>query len=96
MKNKKKHKGGIKMINKKEVKIDDIELYEFFKGFSCEHFDIEYDHNNHCWNICFEYRSDNISREDLIKLESQLKELSLKYLNKPEKRIVMEYKSEEN
>ena len=80
------------MINEKEEQIDDIELYEFFKGFSCEHFDLNYSHDVHCWNIKVGYRNVEISREDLVKLESFLKELSLKYLNiPPEKPKVMEY-----
>ena len=61
---------------------DDIELYEFFKEFGCGHFNIQYNHHAHCWKIQFGHRSTEISREDLVKLESQLKELKLKYIPK--------------
>ena len=85
------------MISKKEEKIDDIELYEFFKDFSCGHFNIQYDHDTHCWNTKFEHRTEEVSREDLVKLESYLKEFSFKYHNKPEKEHkVLKYISEEN
>lgn len=62
--------------------MDDIELYEFFKGFSCKHFDLSYSHDVHYWNIVYGDRNAEISREDLVKLESQLKELRLKYIPK--------------
>lgn len=78
------------MINEKDIKIDDIELYEFFKEFSCKHFNIRYAHDKHCWNIQSGHTSVEISREDLVKLESQLKELELKYIP-VQKRKTLEY-----
>ena len=64
--------------------MDDIELYEFFKDFSCEYFQLDYDHKAHCWDIYYGHRHAKVSREDLVKLESQLKEFKLKYLPKQE------------
>jgi len=63
--------------------MDDIELYKFFKDFSCGHFNLQYSHHSHHWNIQYGYNSIEISREDLVKLEAQLKELKLKYIPKP-------------
>lgn len=62
--------------------MDDIELYEFFKDFDCKYFSLNYSHDVHCWNIQYGDRNKEISKEDLLKLESQLKELKLKYFPK--------------
>lgn len=68
--------------------MDDIELYEFFKDFSCNHFSLNYNHDAHCWNIQYGNREIEISKEDLLKLELYLKEFRLKYIPEPEPNVL--------
>lgn len=69
--------------------MDDIELYEFFKGFDCGYFSLNYSHEEHSWNIQCGNIDKEISKEDLLKLESHLKELELKYF--PKQKEALEY-----